>query len=1223
MLSFPSVETRGILVLARKLLFPGLLLFSYCICAQKPKEIPENSAYDIAIRNADNLLMAGSYLRSINEYERAWVLYPRQKYPEKKIDQIYKTIANLQLTPRLFGEAVKAGDSCYNAGDYKNANIAYFTAVSLNPDDAYVKERLTLISKQFDDPENETRYRIVLIHAGKSLEKSHFARAVDFYRQALLMKPDETWLVRKIDEVNALSDKKASAMDAYTRLLDEADHLLEQKKLAEAREEYVKATSLKPKENYPAAKIFLIDHLLAFEYTGQQTYASLIKDADMFYKLEDFENAGIHYQQALNLQPGEQHPKNMLRKITHNNIHGDTYLTSYESPVINADILAMAGDNEAAVIGYRRCLDLFPDDPYLLSRIRELSKVSGDGNGPRDAYQLAIENGEKSIASLNYSKALTEFRYASRLKPEESYPKAKMEALQQLIAQEIAGKQNASAETAHIGKEAAKESPPVLPVENQAVPANPPADPLQGEAVALSDKKSGNMVPALDNYQVLIDSADHAFAEKNYTLAISGYDAALEYRPEENYPRTKAAECRLLVEELKRAQDGYTQLITSADNSFNTRDYLVAVKAYNAALEIRKEEIYPMQQISAINAIIQKKNEEIAAEASKPEEVSSVNTGIPGKSGPEKVTPPEKKTRTNSPPVKQQDSDDDNYNKAIEFADNSYNEKKYAQALNGYSAALRQRPGMKYPQERIDLIRNLQKASQDKYNQIILAGDDAFAKEDYAGAKNLFELALELMPGQKYPQARISAINAIVGKQLAAREGYNRAIAFADQSFDGGNYTEALSGYQFASGLLPGESYPKERILVINNLLGQSKDQLVSYHKAIAEADHAYLAMDYPKALSIYETALSIRPSEVYPKQKIAAINVTLGQLKARKDKYNSCIGNGDLAFEEKDYVSAITAYKAALDVYPAESYPKERIEAVNAKLKELKVIQDNYSRAVFMAEKALAAKDYSAAIAFFETASGYKPAELYPKEKILAIGSLISENMEKMNRQYAAYLEQGESFYAGQKLEEAQKAFKIASMIKPEEAFPKQRADEIGLLITQREGMIRESYNKAIAEADKAYKSLILDEAIRLYTSALEIRPGEPYPGQMIYRIRKYMMENSVVEVTSEQFLLKNNSEKSFSFKPVDVKLRSKNYLVIRARSSSKVQPKLYVNFGRDKMKNGGMVLKTINSELIYDFVVNVSMQDKWFREDNNWLSLYSENGDIEVSSIRISQGR
>jgi hypothetical protein len=38
--------------------------------------------------------------------------------------------------------------------------------------------------------------------------------------------------------------------------------------------------------------------------------------------------------------------------------------------------------------------------------------------------------------------------------------------------------------------------------------------------------------------------------------------------------------------------------------------------------------------------------------------------------------------------------------------------------------------------------------------------------------------------------------------------------------------------------------------------------------------------------------------------------------------------------------------------------------------------------------------------------------------------------------------------------------------------------------------------------------------------------------------------------------------------------------------------------------------------------FIVRVSSQDRWYRIDNNWISIYPEGADVEVLQLRISSG-
>jgi hypothetical protein len=51
-------------------------------------------------------------------------------------------------------------------------------------------------------------------------------------------------------------------------------------------------------------------------------------------------------------------------------------------------------------------------------------------------------------------------------------------------------------------------------------------------------------------------------------------------------------------------------------------------------------------------------------------------------------------------------------------------------------------------------------------------------------------------------------------------------------------------------------------------------------------------------------------------------------------------------------------------------------------------------------------------------------------------------------------------------------------------------------------------------------------------------------------------------------------------------------------------------------------VVLKSIRKGDITDYIIRVSAQDPWYRNDNSWLNLYAEGGDIEITSIQISQG-
>ena len=50
--------------------------------------------------------------------------------------------------------------------------------------------------------------------------------------------------------------------------------------------------------------------------------------------------------------------------------------------------------------------------------------------------------------------------------------------------------------------------------------------------------------------------------------------------------------------------------------------------------------------------------------------------------------------------------------------------------------------------------------------------------------------------------------------------------------------------------------------------------------------------------------------------------------------------------------------------------------------------------------------------------------------------------------------------------------------------------------------------------------------------------------------------------------------------------------------------------------------MLRSIDKTSINDYLIRISVQDKWYREDNNWISLFVETGDIEITRVQIAAG-
>jgi tetratricopeptide (TPR) repeat protein len=216
-----------------------------------------------------------------------------------------------------------------------------------------------------------------------------------------------------------------------------------------------------------------------------------------------------------------------------------------------------------------------------------------------------------------------------------------------------------------------------------------------------------------------------------------------------------------------------------------------------------------------------------------------------------------------------------------------------------------------------------------------------------------------------------------------------------------------------------------------------------------------------------------------------------------------------------------------------------------------------------------------------------------------------------------------GDSLFGIKDYADALSSYTKASGIKPAESYPKQRIIETNKIIEGTKQASTSEYKDAIAAADKLYSNKVYDKAIDAYESASKINPGDSYPEVQISKIRKYLSDHAILNLYSQALLISRGNEKKFTFATIDPSLRKNNYILLNARSIGSGVPKVYLNYGKDDQKNGGIVIRNLDkTKTLSDFLISISIQDKWFREENNWISISVETGEIEITKVQISAG-
>ncbi len=137
---------------------------------------------------------------------------------------------------------------------------------------------------------------------------------------------------------------------------------------------------------------------------------------------------------------------------------------------------------------------------------------------------------------------------------------------------------------------------------------------LKDKAEQLAKQKALN-----EQYQGIIAQADKEFQAKDYTNAKTNYQAALEVKPKEEYPKNQINKIDdILKEQAKQLAKQetldrkYQQIIEKADEVFNAKKYTTAKNNYQSALKLKTNEPYPQDQITKIDAILTAKAQKLA-----------------------------------------------------------------------------------------------------------------------------------------------------------------------------------------------------------------------------------------------------------------------------------------------------------------------------------------------------------------------------------------------------------------------------------------------------------------------------------------------------------------------------------------------------------------------------------------------------------------------------------
>ena len=831
-------------------------------------EATKELQYNQALSRADSLFILNELENSRKSYQAALQIKPGEILPETRIREIDDLIVQHAAIQMEYEAAVSRGNDAFGNESYEGAKTAYLEALQVKPGEAYPRERLALIDSIIEEQQRLADESIVET-------REHLAAEAEAERLRLAAEAEAAELAR-------LSALEAAKEQQYMQAVSRADSLFTVKEYNDSRIAFQAASQIKPEENLPLQRIKQIDDLIGRMAAAQQAYDAALIRGDDALNNELFEVAKAAYMEAMQAKPEEILPLEMLARIdsivmTRERLAAEAEaerirLTAereaaeqarlaaleaekeqqYLQVVNRADSLFEIKDYEYSLATYQTALQIKPQEPQVEKRINEITELMAMLAASQQAYDVALLRGDNAFRLESYDEAKAAFKEAQLAKPEEQYPKEMLVQIDSIIETRERLAEEAEAERIRLAAEA---------------------------EAAEKDRLAALEAEKEQQYARALARADSLFELNEYENSHSTYELALQVKNDAVYPQQQIDKLNIILEDIKRArleqekmEIAFQNAINNADQQFDAKDYLQAKTGYEVALGFKPDDVYSKGRIAELDRLMQQLELE------------------------------------------------EKYSALILSADGFFQQESWEEAKEAYENALLFKPDESHPKGQLVKINNLLKQFENK------------AVAERQAAADMERRRSEIERRQQTLQERQEMNDAGLNQM------YSEYISLADGFFDTRNYNVSRAWYYKASDIKQEEPYPKQRIEEIKRLVGSlllnQRDR--DYQQFIDLADSTFRDNQLAVSRGWYNRALSIKPDESYPKEQLQAIADLIAERMAGRsgEQFESHMKNGAEAFEKQNYNVARYWYRQALVLRPDSEEAKVKLVEIEGAVK-------------------------------------------------------------------------------------------------------------------------------------------------------------------------------------------------------------------------------------------------------------------------------------------------
>ncbi len=501
------------------------------------------------------------------KFQQVLALDPTNKTASDKMTEILK-LENDQASESqkqaAFEKLRNEATALQTQNKYAEAKQKYLEAKAIKSDDEVEKAIIWCdkkIAEELKDAELNKKYNAVLAEAKELETAKKYDEAITKYNEALMVK-NEQEPRNRIDAINALKSQNAEQQKVeqdYLAALKKGDDLVLAKKYPEAIQSYNAALVLKPYEKLPVEKAENAKKLSEQETSdGDQAYQKIIDVGNKAFEEKNYVKAKEMFNRAVNFRPADQYPKQVLQKIA--DLEKEEKLAQdqqnlFIKKMAEADVLAKSNKLQEAISAYKSAKTIKPDDIVPDQKIAELEALIANKVDPaveeQKLYDAAMSRGNNAAFSKDYNGAISQYEEALRHKAKDQTAVNKIAEMRQIL------------------------------------------DDLAKENAANKE------------LQALVAAADQEFNDSKWSAAKSAYDNILTKFPSNAYAYEQSKKCEIKLRESDEAEKDriYRNILSGADDKFENKNYAKAKELYERAVAQRPADPYPKQRLKEIQNI--------------------------------------------------------------------------------------------------------------------------------------------------------------------------------------------------------------------------------------------------------------------------------------------------------------------------------------------------------------------------------------------------------------------------------------------------------------------------------------------------------------------------------------------------------------------------------------------------------------------------------------------